>query len=108
MDLRPRSHIHHYFPHTILSYRKLQTYVNAYKHYLWLKLCSYASTKKQTSENFFIILPSHTQNVKRQIRIVSQISINIVTPELRDARINITPLQRKLMPQFTSKRDFIV
>ena len=54
---------------------------------------------------FLSFYPSHTQNVKRQIRIVSQLSINIVTPELRDARINITPL---LMPQFTSKRDFIV
>ena len=37
MDLRPRSHIHHYFLPTTLSYRKLPTYVDTYKHYIWLK-----------------------------------------------------------------------
>ena len=38
----------------------------------------------------FLFYPSHTQNVERHIRVVSQTSKNIVTPELRDARINIT------------------
>ena len=50
MDLRPRSQIHHYFPPTTLSYRKLPSYVDAYKHYLWLKLCSEASAKIRTIE----------------------------------------------------------
>ena len=56
---------------------------------------------------FVSFYPIHTQNVERQIRIVSQISINIVIPELRDVGINITLLQRKCMPRFSSKRNCI-
>ena len=37
MDLRSRSHIHQYLPPTALSYSKLPTYVDVYKHYLLLK-----------------------------------------------------------------------
>ena len=73
-----------------------------------VKIAHMHQQRNKLQRIFLSFYPSHTQNVKRQIRIVSQISINIVTPELRDARINITPLQRKLMPQLTSKRDFIV
>ena len=41
-------------------------------------------------------------------KFISQTSINIETPELRDAQINIKLIQRKLMSQFSSKRDCIV
>ena len=56
MDLRPQSHIHHYFPPITLSYRKLPTYVDAYKHYLWLKPYSDAPAKIVTKEKKCIIL----------------------------------------------------
>ena len=95
MDLRPRSHIHHYFPPTALSCHKLPTYVDAYKHYLWLKPCSDASAKKLTTEKI-IFSPSHTQNIERHIRIVSQTLKNIVSPKLRDARINNIILTEKI------------
>ena len=36
------------------------------------------------------LYPSHAQNVELHIRLVSQTSKIIVSPELRDARINIT------------------
>ena len=56
----------------------------------------------------FPFYPSHTQNVERHIRLVSQTSKTIVSPELRDARINITLIQRKLIPHFASKCNFVV
>ena len=49
-----RSHIHHYFPPTALSCHKLPTYVDAYKHYLWLKPCSDTSAKKLTTEKIIL------------------------------------------------------
>ena len=51
--------------------------------------------------------PSHTQSVERHIRLVSQTSKTIISADKRDARINITLMERKLIPNFISKRDFI-
>ena len=55
MDLRPRSHINHYLPPTTSSYRKLPSYVDAYKHYLSLKPCSDASARKRTTEKISLM-----------------------------------------------------
>ena len=51
--------------------------------------------------------PSHTQSVERHIRLVSQTSKTIISADKRDVRINITLMERKLIPNFISKRDFI-
>ena len=48
MSIRLRSHINVYFTPTNMSYRKLPTYLDIYKHYLFLKPCSDASSKKKT------------------------------------------------------------
>ena len=55
----------------------------------------------------FDAYPCHTQAVERHIRLVSQTALSISNPEERDSRINITLLERKLMPSFRSKQDFI-
>ena len=80
MDLKPRSHISNYFPPTSLSYRKLPTYADVHKHDLWLNPYSDASAKIRTTEKFCY----HFIRIILFIRIVSQTSKNIVTPELRD------------------------
>ena len=48
MSLRLRSHINVYFTPTTMSYRKLPTYLDIYKHYLFLKPCYGALSKKKT------------------------------------------------------------
>ena len=53
MDLRPRSHINHYFTPMSLSYRKLPTYVDAYKHYY--TLCTAQCAGGGILEHFFLL-----------------------------------------------------
>lgn len=50
--------------------------------------------------------PSHTQSVERHIRLVSQTSKSITSPEERDARINAALMHRRLFPKNSTKRDF--
>ena len=56
---------------------------------------------------YFPPYPSHTQSVERHIRLVSQTSKTIISADKRDDRINITLMERKLIPNIISKRDFI-
>ena len=51
--------------------------------------------------------PSHTKSVERHVRLVSQISSVISSPEERDGHsIHVTLLERKLMGSFSSKQNF--
>ena len=51
--------------------------------------------------------PSHTKSVERHIRLVSKASESISNLQDRDGHINVTLIERQLMPYFKSKKDFI-
>ena len=56
----------------------------------------------------FLDYPCHSQAVERIIRIVSQTSKMLADPSQRDSRIYTTIIQRKKMPVFNHKSQFVI
>lgn len=66
------------------------------------------SNMKSTSvpEIFKSKLPCHTQNVERHIKLVTEVSSNVIGEKKRDSIIKTKLRSRKVMPKFEKKSDF--